>query len=110
VNSSIKRATFALRLNWVQSGSNGWLDALNGYLEVDENGELVFAEVHYGDRALPIPRPRARIEKGRIHATLLPAKFVRNEKQPRQDPDYSFPQFLRFRKSTVFHMLELRLS
>lgn len=36
-------------LNWIISGSNSGSGFLNRYIEVDENGELVFAEIHYGD-------------------------------------------------------------
>lgn len=36
-------------LNWITSGSNSGSGFLNRYIEVDENGELVFAEIHYGD-------------------------------------------------------------
>jgi hypothetical protein len=36
-------------INWVQSGSNSGAGFLNRYLEVDETGEIIFAEIHYGD-------------------------------------------------------------
>jgi predicted nuclease of predicted toxin-antitoxin system len=36
-------------LNWITSESNSGSGFLNRYIEVNENGELVLAEVHYGD-------------------------------------------------------------
>lgn len=35
-------------LNWVKSGTNTGAGFLNRYLEVAENGEIVFAEIHFG--------------------------------------------------------------
>lgn len=38
-------------VNWIVTGSNSGSGFLNRYIEVDENGEIVFAEIHYGDPA-----------------------------------------------------------
>jgi predicted nuclease of predicted toxin-antitoxin system len=36
-------------LNWVDSTSNSGSGFLNRYIEVDEDGEIIFAEIHYFD-------------------------------------------------------------
>ena len=35
-------------INWVTTGSNSGQGFLNRYIEVDENGEMIFASIHYG--------------------------------------------------------------
>lgn len=35
-------------LNWLTTGSNSGAGFLNRYIEVNDNGEVVLAEIHYG--------------------------------------------------------------
>jgi hypothetical protein len=35
-------------INWVNTGSNSGAGFLNRYIEVDEDGEIIFAAIHYG--------------------------------------------------------------
>lgn len=36
-------------INWLTTGSNTGAGFLNRYIEVDDNGTIIFAEIHYGN-------------------------------------------------------------